>query len=111
MIHKSEPSQLFLDTIHAAYHAEAEAEVGGGLWNQHAEVTPAGIWNQIVRACLQKLYSFEAVFAWDPRNDSQQRNRIADIAEAIRQGYVPGLRLAMNGRGREVVVHEEVGNG
>lgn len=25
MIHRSEPSQLFLDTIHAAYHLEALA--------------------------------------------------------------------------------------
>jgi len=51
MIHGSEPSQLFIDMIHGAYHQEAGA---GG----------------------------------------------------IRQGYVPGMRLAMNDRGREIVVHE-----
>jgi len=104
MIHNSEPSQLFLDTIHEMYHQEAGA---GGIWSPITEVTVAGIWNQIVSMGLRKVRPFGEVFAWDPRNDGQKRNRIADIAEAIRQGYVPGMRLAMNAKGREIVVHDE----
>jgi len=103
MIHGSEPSQLFIDMIHGAYHQEAGA---GGIWIPVTEVTVAGIWNQIVTMGLKKVWPFGEIFAWDPRNDGQQRNRIADIAEGIRQGYVPGMRLAMNDRGREIVVHE-----
>jgi len=96
MIHKPEPSQLFLDTIQAAYEQEALMR----------EVTPAGIWNYVVWVCLQRRKGFDEMFAWDVRQKpSQKRNRIADIAEAIRQGAVPGMRLAMNARGREVVVH------
>jgi hypothetical protein len=58
--------------------------------------------------CLRKTYSFQEMFAWDTRRKpGQSRNRIADIAEAIRQGYVPGMRLAMNDRGRQIVIHEE----
>jgi hypothetical protein len=101
MIHGSTPSKLFCDAILAGYQIEATAE---DIWRPMPDVTVSGIWNQIVRAGLQKARSFEAVFAWDVRcQPSQRRNRIADIAEAIRQGYVPGLRLATNAKGREIV--------
>jgi hypothetical protein len=98
MIHKSEPSQLFLDSIHTAYH----------LAQGQGEITPSGIWNYVVAVCLQRRKGFDEMFAWDLRlKPSQKRNRIGDIAEAIRQGYVPGMRLAMNAKGREIVVHDE----
>ena len=98
MIHGSEPSLLFINTIHAGYHIEADRD----------EVTPSGIWNQVLFACLQRTKGFDEMFAWDTGlKPNQQRNGIADIAEAIRQGLVPGLRLAINARGREIVVHDE----
>jgi hypothetical protein len=98
MIHNSEPSQLFLDSIHAGYHIEAA----------NREVTPSGIWNHVVWACLQRRKGFDEMFSWDVHlKASQKRNRIGDIADAIRQGLVPGLRLAINARGREIVVHDE----
>lgn len=98
MIHNSEPSQLFLDTIRAAYEQEALVR----------EVTPSGIWNYVVWVCLQRRKGFDEMFAWDVRcKASQKRNRIADIAEAIEQGYVPGMRLVQNDRGREIVIHDE----
>jgi hypothetical protein len=107
MIHNSEPSQLFLDTIHAAYHLEALAFPHDAAYAPgQRPVTVAGIWDQIVRMGLMKVRPFGELFAWDTRRNARLvRNRIADIAEAIRQGYVPGLRLAMNAKGREIVVH------
>lgn len=71
-------------------------------------MTPAAIWDHIVGICLRRTHTFAEMFAWDVHlKPHQKRNRIGDIAEAIRQGYVPGMRLAMNARGREIVVHEE----
>jgi hypothetical protein len=97
MIHGSEPSQLFLDSIHAAYH----------LAQGQGEITPSAIWDHVVGICLRR-HIFPDMFAWDVRlKANQKRNRIADIAEAIEQGYVPGMRLAMNAKGRQIVVHEE----
>jgi len=98
MIHNSEPSQLFLDSIHASFH----------LAQGQGEVTPADIWDHVVGICLRRTHTFAEMFQWDLRcKPSSKRNRIADIAEAISQGYVPGMRLAMNARGRQVVIHEE----
>jgi hypothetical protein len=103
MIHGSEPSQLFLDTIHTGYHIEA---TGYGHDAGHREVTPAGILDQIVRMGLRKVHPFGEIFAWDTRRKpSQKRNRIADIAEAISKGYVPQLRLTRNARGGLIVLH------
>lgn len=109
MIHKSEPSQLFLDTIHVAYHEEALAFPCDALYEPgQRPVTVAGIWDQIVRMGLMKVRPFGELFAWDTRRNARQvRNRIGDIAEAIRQGAVPGMRLGVNARGREIVIHDE----
>jgi len=97
MIHKSEPSQLFLDSIHAAFH----------LAQGQGEITPSAIWDHVVGICLRR-HIMPDMFAWDVRRKpNSKRNRIADITSAILQGYVPGLRLEMNARGRLVVVHEE----
>jgi hypothetical protein len=98
MIHKSEPSQLFLDTIHAAYH----------LAQGQGEITPAAIWDHVVGICLRGPHGFGGMFAWDVnRMPNSKRNRIADIADVICQGYLPGMRLALNAKGREIVVHGE----
>ena len=97
MIHKSEPSQLFLDSIHTAYH----------LAQGQGEITPSAIWDHVVGICIRR-HIMPDMFAWDVHcKPSSRRNRIADIAEAIEQGYVPRLRLEMNARGREIVVHQE----
>jgi len=98
MIHKSEPSQLFLDSIHAAFH----------LAQGQGEITPSAIWDHVVGICLRRTHTFAEMFQWDLRcKPNSKRNRIADITEAIQQGYVPGMRLAMNARGRQIVVHQE----
>jgi hypothetical protein len=95
MIHGCKPSQYFLGAILRGYDAEAE----------RGEVTASGIWNRVVMECLAAK-DFLTMFAWDERAAQQKRNRIADIAEAIQQGYVPGLRLEKNGKRREVVTRE-----
>jgi hypothetical protein len=96
MIHKSEPSQLFLDSIHAAFH----------LAQGQGEITPAAIWDHVVGICLRRTHTFAEMFAWDVRlKANQKRNRIGDIAEAIRKGYVPQLRLTRNARGGLIVLH------
>jgi hypothetical protein len=95
MIHGCQPSEYFLGAILRGY--EAEAAQGG--W-----VTVSGIWNRVVMECLAARDGFETMFTWDTRAGADKRNRIADIAEAIRQGYVPGLKMGLNGKGREIVV-------
>ena len=81
MIHNSEPSQRFLDTIQAAYEQEALVR----------EVTPAGIWNYVVAVCLQRRKGFDEMFTWDTRSKpSQKRNRIADIAEPSNRDIYQG---------------------
>jgi hypothetical protein len=96
MIHKSEPSQLFLDSIHAAFH----------LAQGQGEITPSAIWDHVVGICLRRTHTFAEMFAWDVRlKANQKRNRIGDIAEAIRKGYVPQLRLTRNARGGLIVLH------
>ena len=93
MIHGCEPSESFLGAILRGYDTEAA----------RGEVTASGIWNRVVMECLAAR-DFVTMFAWDERAAQQKRNRIADIAECIRQGYVPGLRLEKNAKGREIVV-------
>ena len=100
MIHKSEPSALFLDSIHAAYH----------LAEGQGEITPSAIWDHVVGICLRRTHTFAEMFAWDVRlKANQKRNRIGDIAEAIRKGYVPQLRLTRNARGGLIVLHSGEG--
>jgi hypothetical protein len=98
MIHKSNPSALFLDSIHAAFHL-AQGQGQG-------EVTVADIWNHVVGLCLRRTPTFAEMFAWDVRcKPSSKRNRVADIATAIEQCYVPELRLDWNEKCREIVIH------
>ena len=95
MIHKSEPSQLFLDSIHAAFH----------LAQGQGEITPSAIWDHVVGICIRR-HIMPDMFAWDVHcKPSSRRNRIGDIAEAIRKGYVPQLRLTRNARGGLIVLH------
>jgi hypothetical protein len=95
MIHGCKPSEYFLGAILRGYDAEAE----------RGEVTASGIWNRVVMECLGRRDGFDTMFQWDTREHAgSHRNRIADIAEAIQQGYVPGLRLEKNGKRREIVV-------
>ena len=56
MIHKSEPSQLFLDSIHAAFH----------LAQGQGEITPSAIWDHVVGICLRR-HIMPDMFAWDVR--------------------------------------------
>lgn len=100
MIHGSEPSALLCETIHAGYHL---LESGG-------YVTPSKIWNEVVKVCIKRPSHFTEMFAWDvKRKVNQSRNCIGDIAEIIRQGYVPPLELGRDENGRMIVIHGEYG--
>ena len=71
MIHNSEPSQLFLDSIHTAFH----------LAQGQGEITPSAIWDHVVGICIRR-HIMPDMFAWDVRRKpNSKRNRIADIAE------------------------------
>ena len=87
------PSQYFIGAILRGYDREA----------QNGEVTCSGIWDHIVMECLQRRDGFLVMFDWDT-SKAKAKNRIGTIAETIRRKCVPGLRLAKNERGREIVV-------
>lgn len=89
------PSEAFLGAVLRAYYV---ARGRGG------RVTPAGIWDHVVMECLHKG-DFVTIFRWDT-STAKNKNRIRDIAECLERGYVPGLRLGRDERGRETV--EEV---
>ena len=86
------PSEYFVGAILRGYDQEA----------QDGEVTCSGIWDHIVMECLQG-YDFATIFEWDT-SKAKSKNRIGTIAECIRRGHVPGLRLDYNDKGREMVV-------
>ena len=87
------PSEYFIGAILRGYDREA----------QDGEVTCSGIWDHIVMECWQRRDGFLVMFDWDT-STAQNKNRIGTIAECIRRGHVPGLRLDYNDKGREVVV-------
>ena len=86
------PSEYFVGAILRGYDREAQ----GG------EVTCSGIWDHIVMECLQG-HDFATIFEWDT-SKAKAKNRIGTIATCIERGFVPGLRLDYNDKGREVVV-------
>ena len=90
------PSEYFVGAILRGYDKEAHS----------GEVTCSGIWNHVVMECFRQTGGFTFMFGWDT-SKAQNKNRIATIAESIRRGHVPGLRLAENERGREIVVEDE----
>lgn len=92
------PSEYFLGMILRAYDKARKNEYG-------AHVTPSKIWNYVVMECLANR-DFVTPFAWDT-STAKKKNRIRDIAECLKQGLVPGLELALDERGHEIVVEGE----
>ncbi len=94
MLKNAKPSDLFLGAILRGYDKE---KVSG------KPVTCSGIWNHVVMECLRMRGGFILMFRWD-ESKAKSINRIGTIAECIRRGHVPGLRLGEDERGREIVV-------
>jgi len=92
------PNEYFIGAILRGY--DKEAQIG--------EVTCSGIWDHVVIECLRHTDAFETMFEWNT-SKAKSKNRIGTISETIRRGYVPGLQLGQNERGREVVVEDESG--
>ena len=90
---RDEPSGYFLGAILRGYDAELEAG--------HVP-TVSGIWNRVVMECIQRN-AWETMFRWDTSKAKDGANRVRDIAECLHRGLVPGLELATDAKGREVV--------
>jgi len=90
---RQKPSEYFLGAILRGY--DKEKATG-------SEVTCSAIWNHVCRECIQRPGAFLTMFEWDTRKGKQ--NRISTIADCIRAGLVPGLKLEVNEKGYERVV-------
>lgn len=90
---KQKPSDYFCGAILRAYNQEA---LSGKA------VTPSGIWDRVCWECIQKSGAFVEMFAWDTRKAHQ--NRVGTIRDTIEAGFVPGLKMDLDGRGRMIVV-------
>lgn len=93
MLKRDRPSEYFCGAILRGYDAElATGRVP----------TPSSIWDHVVIECLRKS-DFVTMFRWDT-STAKNKNRIKDIMDAIERGYVPGIELAEDKKGRVVVV-------
>jgi hypothetical protein len=93
---KNRPSELFLGAVCRGYDKTVK---------KHGRVSCSDIWNEIVAECLHMGQGgFSRMFNWDKTAGKAGVNRIRTIAECIAGGFVPGLALAKDGRGREIVV-------
>jgi hypothetical protein len=90
---KNPPSDLFVGAILRGYDKARSAR---------GTVRPADIWDYIVRECLQSSGGFAAMFAWD-KSKTKENNRIGTIMDCISGGFVPGLRMGTDARGRATV--------
>lgn len=88
------PSDYFIGAIRRAYQQAQKS---------HSPVTPSGIWDYICMAGFPVHGEFVALFAWDTSN-AKSVNRIGTIMETIKAGYVAGLRLGQDAKGRAIVV-------
>lgn len=95
MLKRDKPSEYFCGAILRGYDAELQA---GRV------PTVAGIWNNICIECMQRPGAFQTMFQWDTSKAKNGKNRLHDIAESIQRGFVPGVALAHDAKGREVVV-------
>lgn len=90
-----QPSELFLGSIQRGYDRVVRF---------NKRVTPGDLWNEVIRECTILRGGFAKMFEWDPLRPNERRNRVKLIADCIAGGLVPGLVLAKDRRGREVVV-------
>ena len=91
--HRDRPSEYYLGAILRGYDKACE---------QHDQVTPSEIWDNVVVECLRSQGGFRTMFAWDRRKSV---NRVSDILEVIEAGLVPGLRSERL-NGKAVIVEE-----
>jgi len=91
--HRDRPSEYYLGAILRGYDKACE---------QHDQVTPSEIWDNVVVECLRSQGGFRTMFAWDRR---KRVNRVGDILEVIEAGLVPGLRSERL-NGKAVIVEE-----
>ena len=93
MLKNARPSEFWLGVILRAYDAAKT--------HQREPVTVSDIW---AFACMEGVRerSFETMFLWD-ESKAQHKNRVKTVAETIADGWVPGLCLARDERGREYV--------
>ena len=93
MLKNAKPSEYFIGAILRAYDkSKREKEV----------TTCSRLWNYIVMECIHER-SFEKMFEWD-ESKAQHINRIRTIAEVIKGKFAPGLQLAMDKKGHEIIV-------
>jgi len=77
--HRDRPSEYYIGAILRGYDKACE---------QHDQVTPSDIWDNVVMECLHSQSGFRTMFAWDRR---KRVNRVGDILEVVEAGLVPGL--------------------
>ncbi len=95
---RNPPSELFVGAILRAFDKAAAS-------GKDVEVNR--IWDGIVGECLHMPgKGFLAMFDWDRSNVKGGVNRIGTIAECIAGGFVPGLALGRDAKGREIVVRK-----
>jgi len=96
MLKNAKPSEYFLGAILRAYDRESKITD-----RVTCSVTCSGLWEHVVMECLRHN-AFLTMFEWD-ESRAKNINRIGTIAETIRRGFVPGLRLVTDEKGHEVV--------
>ncbi len=95
---KNPPSELFVGAILRAFDKAAAS-------GRPVEVNR--IWDGICGECISGGQgSFSRMFEWDRSQVKGGVNRIGTIAETIAGGFVPGLALGRDAKGREVVVRK-----
>ncbi len=93
---KNPPSEMFLGMIYRGYGKAAKAR---------EVVTCADIWDYVCGECIRIPHGFILAFEWDKTVSRAGQNRIGTIAQCIAGGYVLGLRLGRDAKGREIVEH------
>ena len=92
---RCKPSDYFLGAILRGYDREkAEA---------HDLISCSAIWDRICIECLRTPAGFLTMFAWDT-SKAKTKNRIGTIRKVIESGYVPGLAMGQDAKGRAIVV-------
>ncbi len=93
MLKNAIPSELFVGAIRRAYDKNVR---------EGKPVTCSSLWDYICMECLRMPGGFLTMFEWD-QSKAKSINRIGTIAEVIQHGYVPGLSLVRDEKGREYV--------
>lgn len=96
MLKNAKPSEYFVGAILRAFDQASE---------KPGSITASALWTHICIETATILGGFTKMFEWD-ESKAQSINRIHTIRETISRGFVPGLVLAHDDRGREIVQGE-----